>query len=124
LSEAEARDLNGRVGAALGGLPPGVLAEVRAAVVDVHVATGYRPPRRRRRVFCAYFDPGGRRIVFRGPLVALLPADVIGPLVAHEAAHAVLWWRGLDWADEGATDALARSWGYDLAALDEWTRAG
>ena len=113
-------DLSRRVAAALEALPPDALADLRAAAGGVRLDTRYRPPRGRRRVFCAYFDPGRRRVVLRARLVAQLPAEAVGPLVAQTCAHAVLWGRGGDWESGAAADALARSWGFDLAALDEW----
>jgi hypothetical protein len=121
LSDAEARDLYGRIDRALQGLPPDALREVRAAVGGVRLDTRYRPPRGRRRVFCAYFDPDAGRVVLRARLVAQLPPQAVGPLVAQTCAHAVLWRRGGDWESGAAADALARSWGFDLAALDEWS---
>ena len=114
-------DLSRRVAAALAGLPPDAQAELRAAVGRVGLDTRYRPPRGRRRVFCAYFDPDARRVVLRARLVAQLPAEAVGPLVAQTCAHAVLWRRGGDWASGAAADALARSWGFDLAPLGEWS---
>jgi hypothetical protein len=86
----------------------------------VRLDTRYRPPRGRRRVFCAYFDPGARRVVLRARLAAQLPAEAVGPLVAQPCAHAVLWRRGGEWESGAAADALARSWGFDLALLDVW----
>jgi hypothetical protein len=88
----------------------------------VRLDTRYRPPRGgRQRVFCAYFDPDAGRVVLRARLVAQLPAEALPPLVAQTCAHAVLWRRGEDWESGAAADALARSWGFDLAPLDEWS---
>jgi hypothetical protein len=115
LSDAEARDLYGRIVRALQGLPPDVLREVRAAAVHSHVRTTYPPPPARRRVFCAYFDAAARRVDMRARLVAQLPAAAVAPLVAQACAHAMLWLRGGDWESGAAADALARSWGFDLA---------
>jgi hypothetical protein len=120
LTEAWAGDLYRRVAAALAALPPDGLADLRAAVRGVHLDTRYRPPRGGRRVFCAYFDPARRRLVLRARLVAQLPAEAVGPLAAQTCAHAVLWRRGGDWESGASADALARSWGFDLAPLDEW----
>jgi hypothetical protein len=121
LTEARARDLSRRVAAALAGRPADALRELQAAVGGVRLDTRYRPSRGRRRVFCAYFDPAAGRVVLRARLVAQLPAAAVGPLVAQTCAHAVLWRRGGDWASGAAADALARSWGFDLAPLDEWS---
>jgi hypothetical protein len=115
LTGAQAADLYRRVAAALAGLPPDVLADLRAAAQDVRLDTRYRPPRGCRRVFCAYFDPDARRVVLRACLVAQFPAEAVGPLVAQTCAHAVLWRRGGEWESGAAADALARSWGFDLA---------
>jgi hypothetical protein len=120
LTDAEARGLYARVAASLAGLPPGALRELRAAVGGVRLDTRYPPPPGRRRVFCAYFDPAARRVVFRARLVAQLPAEAVAPLVAQTCAHAVLWRRGGDWESGAAADALARPWGFDLAPLDGW----
>jgi hypothetical protein len=89
LTEAQAGRLSRRVAAAL--------TDLRAAAGGVHLDTHYRPPRGRRRVFIAYFDPARRRVVLRARLVAQLPAEAVGPLVAQTCAHAVLWRRGGDW---------------------------
>jgi hypothetical protein len=62
-------------------------------------------------------------VVLRARLVAQLPPEAVGPLVAQTCAHAVLWRRGEDWESGAAADALARSWGFDLAPLDEWSAA-
>jgi hypothetical protein len=121
LTEAQATDLYRRVAAALAALPPDALRQLRAAARDVLLDTRYRTPRCRRRVFCASFDPARRRIVLRARLVARLPAEAVGPLVAQTCAHAVLWRRGGDWESGASADALARSWGFNLAALDEWS---
>jgi hypothetical protein len=121
LTEARARELSRRAAAALAALPPDALAELLAAVRGVRLYTRYRPPRGRRRAFIAYFDPAAGRVVLRARLVAQLPAEAVGPLVAQTCAHAVLWRRGGDWASGAATDALARSWGFDVAPLDEWS---
>jgi hypothetical protein len=120
LTEVQAVDLSRRVAAALAGLPPDAQAELRAAVGRVGLDTRYRPPRGRRRVFCAYFDPAARRVVLRARLVAQLPPEALPALLACLVAHAVLWRRGGDWESGAAADALARSWGFDLAPLDEW----
>jgi hypothetical protein len=95
LTEAQAVDLSRRV-AALAGLPPDALADLRAAPGGVRLDTRYRPPRGRRRVFCAYFDPARRRVVLRARLAAQLPAEAVGPLVAQTCAHAVLTDAALD----------------------------
>jgi hypothetical protein len=120
LTDAQAGDLYRRVAAALAALPPDALRQLRAAARDVRLDTRYRLPRGRRRVLCASFDPARRRLVLRARLVAQLPAEAVGPLVAQTCAHTVLWRRGGDWQSGAAADALARSWGFDLAPLDEW----
>src|SRR5262245_5550584 len=104
LTEAQAVDLSRRVAAALEGLPPDALADLRAAVGGVRLDTRYRPPRGRRRAFIAYFDPDARRVVLRARLVAQLPPEAVGPLVAQTCAHAVLWRRGGDWESGAAAD--------------------
>jgi hypothetical protein len=115
LTEAQAGEVSRLVAAALEGLPPDALADLRAAAGGVRLDARYRPPRDRRRVYCAYFDPARRQVVLRARLVAQLPAEAVGPLVAQTCAHAVLWQRGGEWESGAAADALARPWGFDLA---------
>jgi hypothetical protein len=125
ISPALATVLHAAIRAALLQLPAEVNALVRRTVRRVEVTTAYAWHGTGSRVVkMACFTPDPvPLLVFQGPLVAQLPVEVLLPLTAHEAAHAVLWRRGEAWESEDLCNLLVEAWGIDVGPLLAWQPA-